>query len=86
MIDLFASGIEDELPELRSALDLSANVINDTMSQDYTPQLSEISSGVQSLTTKDSGQIVIPVYIGDERIQTLVVDAGRTQTYLSGGR
>lgn len=31
-------------------------------------------------------QIIIPVYIGDEKIDEVVVDAVRRQTYLTGGR
>lgn len=85
MIDLFASGIESELPTLEAALNVAANTISTGMSPDYTGQLNGLNEGLASLADAET-QIVVPVYIGDERIETSVVKATRTANYLSGGR
>ena len=85
MIDLFASGIESELPTLESALTLAANTISTGMTPDYTDQLNGLSRGLTSLAETEI-QIVAPVYIGDDRLDTKVIQATRRANYISGGR
>ena len=85
MIDLFASGIESELPTLEAALNVAANTIATGMTPDYTDQLAGLRQGVDAMAEAET-QIVVPVYIGDERIETSVVKATRTANYISGGR
>lgn len=85
MVDLFAEGIEQELPTLQTSIDLMANTLSQTSGPDYSEQLSELNRGVDSLNEQEL-QIVAPVYIGDERIETAVVKATRSAKYISGGR
>lgn len=51
--------------------------MSDNVSQSFTPSLAAAGIG---------GNIVIPVYIGNEEIQTIVVDALNIANYRSGGR
>ena len=85
MVDLFAEGIDEELPELQSSIDLMAGTIAGSSSPNYSGTLNEISAGVQALGS-GGGQIIIPVYIGDERIDTVVAQAQARNLYLTGGR
>lgn len=66
-----AKGIGSGL-SVNATKDMSENV-----SQSFTPSLAAAGIG---------GNIVIPVYIGNEEIQTIVVDALNIANYRSGGR
>ncbi|MBR5013454.1 MAG: hypothetical protein IKY16_02485 [Bacteroidales bacterium] len=83
MIDLFAQGIDEELPELQSSLNLTAQTIAGGMSTDYSGQLAGINSSIQAI---GGGQTIIPVYIGQERIETIVINANAANNYATGGR
>lgn len=85
MVDLFAEGIDKELPTLQASVDLMANTLAQSSGPDYSAQLSEMNQGINAIGNQDI-QIVAPVYIGDERIETTVVNATRNANYLSGGR
>lgn len=85
MVDLFAEGIDKELPTLQASVDLMANTLAQSSGPDYSAQLSEMNQGISAISNQDI-QIVAPVYIGDERIETTVVNATRNANYLSGGR
>lgn len=106
MIDLYAEGIEQNLPELQKSIDMTANVIAGTPDEtiaamqatgyqtasaafsgnqiDYTSQLSGITNALGALGV--DSQIVIPVYIGQERIETIIAQANNNLSFISGGR
>lgn len=106
MIDLYAEGIEQNLPELQKSIDMTANVIAGTPDEtiaamqatgyqtasaafsgnqiDYTSQLSGITSALGALGV--DRQVVIPVYIGNERLETIVANANANNNFISGGR
>lgn len=85
MVDLFTEGIEKELPTLQASVDLMANTLSQSSGPDYSAQLSEMNRGINAIGNQEI-QVVAPVYIGDERIETTVVNATRNANYLSGGR
>lgn len=106
MIDLYAEGIEQNLPELQKSIDMTANVIAGTPDEtiaamqatgyqtasaafsgnqiDYTSQLSGITNALGALGV--DRQVVIPVYIGNERLETIVANANANNNFISGGR
>lgn len=61
--------------------------ISSGVSIDATEELAEdVSSGFKPSVEGGKGDIVIPVYIGNELLQTIVVDALSMANYRSGGR
>jgi len=85
MIDLFAKGIESELPTLEAALNLAAQTIETGMTPDYSEQLSGLNRGLNSLAEAETTTSV-SVFIGDEKIENTVVKATRSADYISGRR
>ena len=85
MVKLWTEGVEDELPTLQSSLNLMANTIEAGTNPDYSDQLSAINGTLTGIASVDR-QFVVPVYIGTDRIETIVTTAAANQTFLSGGR
>ena len=85
MVKLWSEGVEEELPELQSSLNLMANTIEAGTNPDYSEQLSAINGTLTGIASVDR-QFVVPVYIGTDRIETIVTTAAANQTFLSGGR
>lgn len=85
MVDLWAEGVEDELPELENTLNVMAGTIAGSSTPDYSGQISSIDANLSAIAGADR-QIVVPVYIGNERIDTLVARANVTNNFMSGGR
>lgn len=94
MMMLFAQGIKDNIGLIQNALGSVAG----TISTDFqTAQISsnnysginnplENISGVLGANTGDSGDIVIPVYIGQEKLDTIILNAQQRHALVSGGR
>lgn len=94
MMMLFAQGIRDNIGLIQNALGSVAG----TISTDFqTAQISsnnysginnplENISGVLGANTGDSGDIVIPVYIGQEKLDTIILNAQQRHALVSGGR
>lgn len=94
MMMLFAQGIKDNIGLIQNALGSVAG----TISTDF--QAAQISSnnysginnplenisGVLGANTGDSGDIVIPVYIGQEKLDTIILNAQQRHALVSGGR
>ena len=80
MLELYSEGIEAGLPDLQNAINATANVIAGT--NDYSGQLSSINSSINSLNR----ETIIPVYIGQDRIDTVVAKANTNLNFISGGR
>lgn len=85
MVDYIVEGMDQELPELETSLDLMAGTIAGNAAPDYSGQLDGINGSLTAIAGADR-QIVIPVYIGQERIETLVAAANMANNYQTGGR
>lgn len=88
MMDLFAEGIDENVNVVQKSVEEVAGVVAGGMTQapDYTGQFNGLQNTLGQIAANGGGQIVIPVYLGNERIDTLVVNAVNRQNYRSGGR
>lgn len=88
MMDLYAEGIDDNIDVVQKSVDDVAGVVAGTMTQapDYTGNFNGLQSTLGKIAAQGGGQIVIPVYLGGERIDTLVVNATNRANYRNGGR
>ena len=94
MIDEFIKSMEKEQPALVRAVNDTAALIgqgwtnptnNGVTSTDYRGGVSRIEQAIASSLGNGSGQMVIPIYIGTEHIDTIVVDALDRYNYATGG-
>ena len=83
MVDLWTEGVEDNLGQVANTMNTFGNVVAGGAT-DYTGQLSSINEGIGRMA-QGGGTIVIPVNIGGETIDTIVVDAIDRSAYLAGG-
>lgn len=84
MIDLFTEGMENEDIALQRALYGTSNIIYNGMTgPDYSGALSGISSQLAGLG--GGGNSVINVYLGSQRVGSVVTNALDTEYYLQGG-
>lgn len=85
MVDLFAEGIDKEMPALQSSVDLMATTMTGAnAAPDYTSQLNGINGTLSQMA--EGQQIVVPVYIGQEHLETLIARANANISFISGGR
>ena len=85
MVDLWAEGVEKELPTLQTSLDLMASTIQTGTSPDYSDTLSSIDSTLGVIASADRVQET-KVYIGPELfVRQFTKLEAVAQTY-SGGR
>lgn len=95
MMQLFASGIRDNLGLIQSAM----GDVTGTLSADFTTaqiapnNYSGIANPYEGLSgligqnsASESGDIVIPVYIGQEKLDTIILNAQQRHALVSGGR
>lgn len=95
MMQLFASGIRDNLGLIQSAM----GDVTGTLSADFTTaqiapnNYSGIANPYEGLSgligqnsAAESGDIVIPVYIGQEKLDTIILNAQQRHALVSGGR
>ena len=69
-------------------MDIMANVVAGDITgaaPNYSGDLTRINDSIANLGGLDKN-IIIPVYIGDEQIQNIVVNAANKFDYLSAGR
>ena len=87
MMNLYAEGIDDNIGIVQNSVEDVAGVVAGGMTpqNDYSGILGNISGQLAS-AIGGGKQIVIPVYIGQERLDTLVVNAQNRANFLSGGR
>ena len=96
MIDLFAQGITKNVGTIRDAMGTLASavtgemptsdvVVNSTMNRTIATN-ETASSGQMALAGAGMGSITIPVYIGQKKVEQIVVDALQVANYKSGGR
>lgn len=85
-----AQGIRDNIDLVQSALADMGGAMAGSMNVDYTPQLDRISGNLANMNAVAAagtvGDLYIPVYIGSELIDEIVVEAGQRNSYRSGGR
>jgi phage-related protein len=79
MIDLWNQTLEDSMSSMDTPLTNVSNHIADGMS---TP----MNAGGYTGGATDSRPIVIPVYIGNEKIDEIIVDSNQRMAFISGGR
>lgn len=82
MIDLFTQGMDDEEVALQRALYGTSNTIMNGM--DYTSQLSGIASQLAGIGVGGSNQ-PINIFIGTQRVATVVANANAENNYRTGG-
>ena len=92
MMELFAQGIKDNLGLVTGAIGMVTNSIaSDFTSPELVPssysQLANPTEQLQSvLGANNEGDIVIPVYIGQEKLDTIILNAQQRHALVSGGR
>lgn len=87
-INLAANAIKTSV---NNDFDITGATLDNTMNviaagtRDYSDQLGQIN-GSLSVMAGGNRQVVIPVYIGQERIETIVASANVNNSFISGGR
>ena len=71
MIDLFTEGLEDSKAQLQGTL---TNVLQLPM------------NGMMVNAAGVGGTVTMPIYIGQEKIDTIILNAEQRQALISGGR
>lgn len=87
MIDLYAQGIDDSMSTLEDSLINMGDTVAESMPTMSADRIA--SNGVITVAGNgnvDTRPIVIPVYIGNEKIDELVVDSNQRTAFISGGR
>lgn len=87
-INLAANAIKTSV---NNDFDITGATLDNTMNviaagtRDYSDQLGQINGSLSVMAGGDR-QVVIPVYIGQERIETIVASANVNNNFISGGR
>lgn len=87
-INLAANAIKTSV---NNDFDITGATLDNTMNviaagtRDYSDQLGQINGSLSVMAGGDR-QVVIPVYIGQERIETIVASANVNNSFISGGR
>lgn len=82
MIDLWTEGIEDNLGQVANTMSTFGTVV--AGGADYSGQLTSINNGIGKIAAQGGGTIVIPVSIGGQDLDTIIVDANNRINYLGG--
>lgn len=94
MMELFASGIKQNLNLITDAMGtvtgtIAANFTSAQMSPNYSA-IADPNEALYGLigqnTNSETGDIVIPVYIGQEKLDTIILNAQQRHALVSGGR
>lgn len=86
MMKQMAEQINAGIPGVETAIQGTASAIkNGITAPDYSGQLTNISNGIGRLAAA-GGDIVIPVNIGQQRLDNIVVSASQRHNYRNGGR
>lgn len=88
-VDLAANAIKQSVTAdfdiSGAAMENTMNIVASGAANDYTDQLGMISGSLSVLAGGDR-QIVVPVYIGSERLETVIANANVNNNFISGGR
>lgn len=90
-------GIGDKIQEKLNIQDTSSNTAamqapagsaawSNAAARDYSGQLASINNGIGQLATAGGGDIIIPVNIGQQKLDNIVVRANQRNNFRSGGR
>lgn len=90
-------GIGDKIQEKLNIQDTSSNPTamqaptgsaawSNAAARDYSGQLASINNGIGQLATAGGGDIIIPVNIGQQKLDNIVVRANQRNNFRSGGR
>ena len=83
--DAIKSSVTADFDITGATLDNTMNLMTAGATRDYTDQLGMINGSLSVLAGGDR-QVVVPVYIGSERIETVVANANVSNNFISGGR
>lgn len=94
MMMLFAKGIKDNIGLIQGAMGMvTSSIATDFTASEMTPNnYSAVANPTAELTsllganTGGEGDIVIPVYIGQEKLDTIILNAQARHALVSGGR
>ncbi len=91
MMELFAQGIRDNLGLIQNAMgQVTTSIATDFNSPDLVPNsyspIANPNEELISLVGASEGDITIPVYIGQERLDTIIINAQQRHALVSGGR
>lgn len=90
-------GIGDKIQETLNIQDTTPNTAamqtpagsaawSNAAARDYSGQLASINNGIGQLATAGGGDIIIPVNIGQQKLDNIVVRANQRNNFRSGGR
>ena len=82
--NVIAGTSNDTIAAMQSASNSLAGAAFGANQLDYTNQLNGIMGAIAGMNGET--QVIVPVYIGDYKLQTLVASANRNNNYISGGR
>lgn len=80
MIDLWNEGINKNLSAVSATASDMASVVAGNVAPDYSGQLSTISGALAG-----GSQIVVPVYIGTEKLDTVIAQSSQRMSFIGGG-
>ena len=86
MMRQMAQQINAGIPGVTSAMQNVTGAMRGEITPDYTGQLASINNGIGQLATAGGGDIIIPVSIGDQQIDQIIVASNQRLNYRSGGR
>lgn len=88
-IDLAANAIKTsvnaDFTVSGAAMENTMNLIAAGPAIDYSGALGQINGSLSQIAGGDK-QVIIPVYIGNERLETIIANANVNNTFISGGR
>ena len=87
MMKQMAQQINAGIPGVTAAMQNVAGSMKDGITApDYSGQLADINNGIGQLAAASGGDIIIPVNIGQQRVDNIVVRANQRNNFRSGGR
>ena len=94
MMELFASGVKENMNLITDAIGtVTGTIAADFSTVQAAPNYSAIADPNESLyglmsqnANAESGEIVIPVYIGQEKLDTIIINAQQRYALATGGR
>lgn len=94
MMELFASGVKENMNLITDAIGtVTGTIAADFSTVQAAPNYSAIADPNEALyglmsqnASAESGDIVIPVYIGQEKLDTIIINAQQRYALITGGR
>ena len=86
MMSQMAQQINAGIPGIASAMQNVAGTMAGQINPDYSGQLASINNGIGRLAAAGGGNITIPVYIGQQKLDKIIVDSNQKNNFRNGGR